>query len=216
MDLGRLGHVFGLLRMPRMAEIKHAAEALKNFRPSSVDPETVQVRVSLVRISSGNSNACNLLHNLAGDILAVMCCISNTQTIQFVRQGVVHAVSNPLDVCGLPPACRAIVTQFRENTREKQRQKALRQAAAAAPAQSAQPAGPKPGKGAGKRPQLEEARLPAAKRRLLDGRQDAAELADEYALLRKLKKGKLSEVRENIRFLEWYPPVNACLDQDAV
>ena len=42
-DLGRLGHVFGLLRMPRMAEIKHAAEALKNFRPSPVNPDTVKV-----------------------------------------------------------------------------------------------------------------------------------------------------------------------------
>jgi len=40
-DLGRLGHVFGLLRMPRMAEIKHAAVALKNFRPSPADPDTV-------------------------------------------------------------------------------------------------------------------------------------------------------------------------------
>ena len=41
-DLGRLGHVFGLLRMPRMAEIKHAAVALKSFRPSAVDPDTVK------------------------------------------------------------------------------------------------------------------------------------------------------------------------------
>ncbi len=41
-DLGRLGHVFGLLRMPRMAEIKHAAVALKHFRPSPVDPDTVK------------------------------------------------------------------------------------------------------------------------------------------------------------------------------
>ena len=40
-DLGRVGLAFGLLRMPRMAEIKHAAVALKNFAPSPVDPDSV-------------------------------------------------------------------------------------------------------------------------------------------------------------------------------
>ena len=92
-----------------------------------------------------------------------------------------------------PGDIRFIRMQFRDKAREKQRQKSLRQAAAVAVAQSAPAADRKPAK-VGKRPALEEARLPAAKRRLLDGRQDAAELADEYALLRKLKKGKLSEV----------------------
>ncbi len=83
--------------------------------------------------------------------------------------------------------------QFLDKAREKQRQKSLKQAAGAAASQPAAPAR-QPSKAA-KRPPEPEARLPAAKRRLLDGRQDAAELADEYALLRKLKKGKLSEVR---------------------
>lgn len=43
MDLGELGHAFALLRMPRMAEIKHAAVSLNSFTPSSVDPDTVKV-----------------------------------------------------------------------------------------------------------------------------------------------------------------------------
>lgn len=51
-DLGVLGHVFGLLRMPRMAEIKHAAVALKNFRPSPVDPDTVKARAALMSAKS--------------------------------------------------------------------------------------------------------------------------------------------------------------------
>ena len=38
------------------------------------------------------------------------------------------------------------------------------------------------------------ARLTAAKRRALEARQELAELNDEYALLRKLKKGKISQV----------------------
>ncbi len=43
LDLGALGHAFALLRMPRMAEIKHAAVSLRNFAPSPVDPDTVKV-----------------------------------------------------------------------------------------------------------------------------------------------------------------------------
>ena len=57
-DLGRLGHVFGLLRMPRMAEIKHAAQALKNFRPSPVDPETVKVCANTITIRLWMSIRC--------------------------------------------------------------------------------------------------------------------------------------------------------------
>ena len=37
--------------------------------------------------------------------------------------------------------------------------------------------------------------MPAAKRRLLETRADADDMADDYALLRKVKKGKISEVR---------------------
>ncbi len=88
---------------------------------------------------------------------------------------------------------RGLLPQFLDKAREKQRQKSLKQAAGAAASQPAAPA--RQSSEAVKRAPEQGARLPAAKRRLLDGRQDAAELADEYALLRKLKKGKLSEVR---------------------
>jgi len=80
--------------------------------------------------------------------------------------------------------------QFRDKAREKQRQKAISQAAAQQ--QAAPPAA------VDKAPRVKAApdvRLPAAKRRLLETRQDVDDLAGEYSLLRKLKKGKLSEVR---------------------
>ena len=39
-----------------------------------------------------------------------------------------------------------------------------------------------------------EKRLPAAKRRQLEARQDADDFAVEYRMLKKVKKGKMSEV----------------------
>lgn len=42
-DLGRLAYCFGLLRLPRMPEIKRKGRTLA-FEPSSVDPETVPFR----------------------------------------------------------------------------------------------------------------------------------------------------------------------------
>jgi Domain of unknown function (DUF4217) len=42
LDLGALGMTFGLLRMPKMPEIKGAA-SLRNFTPSDVDPDSVKV-----------------------------------------------------------------------------------------------------------------------------------------------------------------------------
>ena len=94
--------------------------------------------------------------------------------------------------CNKAASSIASCTQFLNKAREKQRQKSLKQAVGAAGPQP--PALDRQLSKAGKRPAEQQAHLPAAKRRLLDGRQDAAELADEYALLRKLKKGKLSEV----------------------
>lgn len=47
-DLGLVGRAFGLLRMPRMAEIKHAAVALKNFTPAAVDPDNVKVWLDFI------------------------------------------------------------------------------------------------------------------------------------------------------------------------
>ena len=40
-----------------------------------------------------------------------------------------------------------------------------------------------------------EKRLPAAKRRQIEARQDAEDFAAEYCMLKKVKKGKMSEVR---------------------
>ncbi len=40
-----------------------------------------------------------------------------------------------------------------------------------------------------------ERRLPAAKRRQLEARQDAEDFATEYRMLKKVKKGRMSEVR---------------------
>ena len=42
-----------------------------------------------------------------------------------------------------------------------------------------------------------EKRVPAAKRRMLEDRQDVSEFADEYTLLKRLKKGKMTEVHRN-------------------
>lgn len=41
----------------------------------------------------------------------------------------------------------------------------------------------------------QERRVPAAKRRQIEERQDISDFANEYTLLKRLKKGKLSEVR---------------------
>jgi ATP-dependent RNA helicase DDX55/SPB4 len=81
---------------------------------------------------------------------------------------------------------------FRDRVRERQRQAALR-ARAAAPAPAAEKTAPAPRRRPAPAPApAPGARLPAAKRRQLEGRQELDELAEEYALLRKLKKGKIS------------------------
>ena len=41
----------------------------------------------------------------------------------------------------------------------------------------------------------QEKRLPAVKRRQLEARQDADDFAAEYRMLKKVKRGKMSEVR---------------------
>lgn len=99
------------------------------------------------------------------------------------------------------------MVQFKDKAREKQRQRAMKQ-------QQQQEAGQQ---GTGKGPPAaeamqethvaataerqrahaaaaEERRLPAAKRRMLELRQDNDELTDDYRLLKKLKKGRASEV----------------------
>ena len=42
-----------------------------------------------------------------------------------------------------------------------------------------------------------EKRLPAAKRRQLEARQDADDFAAEYRMLKKVKKGRMSEVNSS-------------------
>lgn len=127
MDLGELGHAFALLRMPRMAEIKHAAVSLQSFSPSDVDPDTVK---------------------------------------------------------------------FKDKKREKQRQSVLRAKVLSSAAASDAADKSKKSASAAKRAEsaLEPARkMTAAKRRLKDFRQDTDDLADDYAMLKKLKRGKMTE-----------------------
>ncbi|KAK9842057.1 hypothetical protein WJX81_006505 [Elliptochloris bilobata] len=135
LDLGRLANALGLLRLPRMPELRGAV-GTASFVPSAVDPTSVK---------------------------------------------------------------------FRDRAREKLRQRRLAQrvaeAAAAAPQANLDR---KPGQaGAAERrtsgvstsapTQKQERRLPAAKRRQAEARQDEDDFAAEYTLLRKLKRGRLSE-----------------------
>lgn len=53
-----------------------------------------------------------------------------------------------------------------------------------------------------------EKRLPAAKRRQIEARQDADDFAAEYRMLKKVKRGKMSEVRTSAQLF-------ACMRQDA-
>ena len=105
--------------------------------------------------------------------------------------------------------------QFKDKAREKQRQRALKQQQQQQQQQARQqgaPPGPTPSHIQDKRRAVmaekrraeaaaaaaaaaEERRLPAAKRRMFEMRQDNDELRDDYRLLKKLKKGRVSEVR---------------------
>ena len=83
--------------------------------------------------------------------------------------------------------------QYKDRTRQKQwvRKQQLRAAAAAEQAGS-----PEAGRQAKPRQEpVRERKLPSAKRRQLDAQQDVADFAAEYRMLKKLKKGKVSEVR---------------------
>lgn len=82
--------------------------------------------------------------------------------------------------------------QFKDRQREKQRQSALK--AKAAKSAVAETSAHK-GKRKQQLPVVEAPKkLTAAKRRLLDMRQDADDMTNDYALFKKLKKGKLTEV----------------------
>lgn len=83
-----------------------------------------------------------------------------------------------------------LVLQFLDKARQKAREKRLKEkAAVAAIAQPVNRDSHIKDQGI-----VKARRAPAAKRRLLEGRQDVSDIASDYALLKKLKKGKLSEV----------------------
>lgn len=82
--------------------------------------------------------------------------------------------------------------QFLDKSRQKAREHQLKEKAKEAEAKLQQPS---------VKPQRQPdalstaaKRVPAAKRRKLEDRQDVSDFASDYALLKKLKKGKLSEV----------------------
>lgn len=82
--------------------------------------------------------------------------------------------------------------QFLDKVRQKAREKKLGEKAKEILQKQSEV---KEGKPDRQRPaQAEVKRAPAAKRRLLEGRQDESDFAEEYTLLKKLKKGKLTEV----------------------
>ena len=83
--------------------------------------------------------------------------------------------------------------QFKDRQREKQRQSTLRARAAASDA--AEPSGRKKVSQKPQAPAVPK-KLTAVKRRLLEVRQDADDMSNDYALFRKLKRGKLTEVRD--------------------
>ncbi|KAL6765995.1 DEAD-domain-containing protein [Haematococcus lacustris] len=103
----------------------------------------------------------------------------------------------------VPSAVEPDSIRFKDKAREKQRQQMLKQRAAAAAEAAAnkpatQKARPKLKAGAGAKPATAEEhgageRLTGAKRRKLQARDEVAELAAEYSLLKRMKKGKISE-----------------------
>lgn len=83
--------------------------------------------------------------------------------------------------------------QFKDRQREKQRQSTLRAKVAASDA--AELSGRKRVSQKPQAPAVPK-KLTAAKRRLLEVRQDADDMSNDYALFKKLKKGKLTEVSD--------------------
>jgi ATP-dependent RNA helicase DDX55/SPB4 len=92
--------------------------------------------------------------------------------------------------------------RFKDKAREKQRQKLLQQRAQQQVDTEAAKAGQKQGKDGASGPQAAAGqqqqhksgeRLPAAKRRKLQARDEMAELEADYRLLKKVRRGKLSE-----------------------
>lgn len=182
LDLGQLAMAMGLLRVPRMPEIKHASVALRNFTPSDVDPDTVKVPRSHCFPAVLHLHADLQLKLASADI------VGRQHRHELRRVIRVSAVGQRFLCCD---------PQFADKAREKQRQKALTAKAKAAAAQDAARQ-----QDSGSRNQQQKAaaeaerkHLPAAKRRLIESRADADDMSGDYALLRKVKKGKITEVR---------------------
>ncbi|KXZ43700.1 hypothetical protein GPECTOR_82g234 [Gonium pectorale] len=93
-----------------------------------------------------------------------------------------------------PSAVDPASVPYRDKAREKQRQKVLQQRKAEAEARGggAAAAAPKR-KAAPSAPEAADARLPAAKRRQLQAIDETDALNREYSLLKKLKKGKITQ-----------------------
>lgn len=93
------------------------------------------------------------------------------------------------------------LVQYKDKHRERQRRQQLARAAAAPPTKTT------PGSGVDKKAgnkttahgdasqdKQQEKHLPAAKRRQVNRRQELVDLEDDYRLLKKLKRGKISQV----------------------
>eukprot|EP00887_Chlorella_sp_A99_P001671 scaffold8.g1671.t1 len=182
LQLGPLATSLGLLRLPRMPEVKRLARggAVEGFAPSPVDPDSVPFKAS----GWGEVGAC-------------------------ARRRCEGVVLDCVRVCVWWRWCGWAGGW--DKAREKQRQAQLRQRAAAA-AGAAEARAATAAARARERPREQGGgvRLTAAKRRQLEQRQEAEDLqgevgggrhwprgpvggAKEYALYRKLKKGKISE-----------------------
>ena len=87
------------------------------------------------------------------------------------------------------------MVQYKDETRQKQWARKQQDRAAAAAAEQAERASSGQAScTATKREPAWERKLPSAKRRQLEAKQDEEDFAVEYRMLRKLKRGKLNEV----------------------
>ena len=120
LDVGGLARGFGLLRLPRLIEIKKTHKGLSSFKPSDIDPDSVKYQDKVRE----KQRVANLKRKQEGRLASIAA----------------HAVK-----------------------------KAAVEKAAKAP------------------------KLTATKRRQLESRQEFGDLLDDYALLKKLKRGKISE-----------------------
>lgn len=99
------------------------------------------------------------------------------------KEGITGFIPSSLDIDSI---------KFKDKAREKQRQALLKQNQEKSGIEKKERQHKK--KEVAKEQLTQQQRLTAAKRRKLEAKQEFDELNDEYALLRKLKKGKISQV----------------------